>query len=45
LLDRFGSRRVVAIILVFAAMGALVFARAETMVGLVVGRAMIGFGV
>ena len=45
LLDRYGSRRVVAILLIFAAMGAFVFARAESMVGLVIGRALIGLGV
>lgn len=45
LLDRFGPRRVEAMLLVIAAAGAFVFARAETIVGLVCGRALIGFGV
>lgn len=45
LLDRFGPRRVEAMLLVVAALGALVFARAETIFGLVCGRALIGFGV
>jgi len=45
LLDRFGSRRVVAMLLIFAAAGACIFARAETMVELVIGRALIGLGV
>jgi len=45
LLDRFGPRRVEAVLLVFAAAGALVFARAESLAGLVAGRALIGFGV
>jgi len=45
LLDRFGPRRVEAMLLVVAALGALVFSRAETILGLVCGRALIGFGV
>lgn len=45
LLDRFGPRRVEAALLLFASLGALLFARAETLTGLVVGRAGIGFGV
>ncbi len=44
-LDRFGPRRVEAVLLLFAAAGALVFARAEGIFGLAVGRALIGFGV
>ncbi|MFZ0130936.1 MAG: MFS transporter [Desulfobacterales bacterium] len=45
LLDRFGPRRIEAFLLLFAAIGAWVFARAETLAGLVAGRALIGFGV
>lgn len=45
LLDRFGSRKTAACLLVFAAIGAFVFARAESVSGLIVGRALIGFGV
>ncbi|NOR24304.1 MAG: MFS transporter [Desulforhopalus sp.] len=45
LLDRFGPRKVEAILLVFAALGAFIFARAESLAGLVTGRALIGFGV
>jgi predicted MFS family arabinose efflux permease len=45
LLDRFGPRKVEAVLLLFAAAGALVFARAESIFGLAAGRALIGFGV
>ena len=45
LLDRYGSRRVEAFLLVFAAIGAIVFALAQSLSGLVLGRALIGFGV
>lgn len=45
LLDRYGPRRVEAALLVFAAAGALLFARAETLGGLLLGRALIGLGV
>ena len=45
LLDRFGPRKVEAILLVFAALGAFIFSRAESLAGLVMGRALIGFGV
>jgi sugar phosphate permease len=45
LLDRFGPRRVEAGLLLFAAAGAFVFARAESLAALAVGRALIGFGV
>src|SRR5690606_31984162 len=44
-LDRFGPRRTAGVLLLFAASGALVFARAETAEGLLLGRALIGFGV
>jgi predicted MFS family arabinose efflux permease len=45
LLDRFGPRRVEAFLLLFAAAGAFIFSRSETLTGLAVGRAFIGFGV
>lgn len=45
LLDRYGARRVEAALLLFASAGAFVFARAETLTGLMLGRALIGLGV
>ncbi|MGE0769454.1 MAG: MFS transporter [Hyphomicrobiaceae bacterium] len=45
LLDRYGPRRVQSACLVFAATGAAVFACANDMLGLMVGRALIGVGV
>lgn len=45
LLDRFGPRRVEAALLVVAAAGALVFARAESLTALVFARGLIGLGV
>src|SRR4051794_1594662 len=45
LLDRYGPRRVVASLLISAAAGALVFALAKDLVGLSIGRALIGLGV
>lgn len=45
LLDRFGPRRVEAVLLLVAAAGAFTFARAETLTGLMLGRALIGLGV
>ena len=45
LLDRYGARRVEASLLLFAAAGAFVFARAESLSGLMLGRALIGLGV
>ena len=45
LLDRFGPRRVEAALLVFAAAGAALFAMAEGTATLIVGRALVGFGV
>lgn len=44
-LDRYGSRRTEALLLVFAAAGAAVFATADGFMGLLIGRALIGFGV
>ena len=45
LLDRYGPRRVEALLLLFAAAGAWLFASSESLLGLTVGRALIGFGV
>ena len=45
LLDRYGPRRVEAVLLLFAAAGAFTFAHAETLAGLMLGRALIGLGV
>jgi predicted MFS family arabinose efflux permease len=45
LLDRYGPRRVESVLLLFAAAGAFTFARAETLTGLMLGRALIGLGV
>jgi len=45
LLDRYGPRRVEAVLLLFAAAGSAVFAAAEGLPGLSVGRALIGVGV
>ena len=42
LLDRFGARRVEALLLLFAAAGAAVFASADAIVGLAFGRGLIG---
>lgn len=45
LLDRFGPRKTEAVLLLSAALGALVFATAHTLLGLTIGRALIGVGV
>ena len=45
LLDRFGPRRTESVLLIFAALGALIFSMAESLSGLIVGRLLIGFGV
>ena len=45
LLDRFGPRKIESFLLIFAGAGAFVFSKAETVTGLVIGRALIGFGV
>ncbi|KJR98419.1 MAG: hypothetical protein VR65_20555 [Desulfobulbaceae bacterium BRH_c16a] len=45
LLDRYGPRRVEGVLLLFAALGAYLFATAESLGSLVVARALIGFGV
>ena len=44
LLDRFGARRVQSMLLLFSALGAFVFALADDLTGLAIGRALIGFG-
>lgn len=44
LLDRYGPRRVQAVLLLSAALGALLFSQGETRVSLVVARALIGLG-
>jgi MFS family permease len=45
LLDRFGPRRIEALLLIFAGAGAFCFAKADSLSGLLVGRALIGLGV
>jgi len=45
LLDRFGPRKIESFLLIFAAVGAYIFSKAESVTGLVLGRAFIGFGV
>ncbi|NQU56480.1 MAG: MFS transporter [Rhodospirillales bacterium] len=45
LLDHYGPRKTEAILLLFAAMGAFVFALSHSATGLIVGRALIGLGV
>ncbi len=45
LLDHYGPRKTEAMLLLIAALGASVFALAETTTGLIVGRALIGLGV
>jgi len=45
LLDRFGPRRVEATLLLFAAFGAVLFGMADSLGGLLLGRALIGLGV
>ena len=45
LLDRFGPRKIESALLLVGASGALTFAYAESMTGLIIGRALIGLGV
>ena len=45
LLDRYGPRKTEAVLLMFAGLGAFIFSQAESLAGLVIGRAFIGFGV
>ncbi len=45
ILDRYGPRRIEAALLLLAALGALVFAAAQSLSTLIIGRALIGLGV
>lgn len=45
LLDRYGPRKMEASLLLFAGLGAFVFAKSDTLTGLIIGRALVGFGV
>ena len=45
LLDRYGPRKVEAFVLLFAGSGAFIFALSNSLLGLVIGRSLIGFGV
>jgi MFS family permease len=45
LLDRFGPRMVESFLLLFAGTGAIIFAVSDTLTGVIIGRALIGFGV
>ncbi len=45
LLDHYGPRKTEASLLIFAALGAFVFALSTSTIGLIAGRALIGFGV
>lgn len=45
LLDRYGPRKTESVLLLFAAVGAVIFARADSLATLMVGRALLGFGV
>ena len=45
LLDRYEPRRVESVLLLFAGLGAYLFAASDGLTGLVVGRGLIGFGV
>jgi len=44
-LDRYGPRRVQSLLLLVAAAGSVLFASADSVAGLMLGRALIGFGV
>ncbi len=44
ILDRIGSRKVESSLLIVATIGAVVFALSDTLVNLIIGRALIGFG-
>lgn len=44
-LDRFGPRIVESFLLLFAALGAFIFFASQTLTGVIIGRAFIGFGV
>jgi len=44
-LDRFGPRIVESFLLLFAVLGAYIFSTSQTLTGVIIGRAFIGFGV
>ncbi len=44
-LDRFGPRVVESLLLIFAGIGALIFSLSNSLTGVIIGRAFIGFGV
>ena len=45
ILDRVGPRKVEAILLLFASLGAVIFASSDSLLNLIIGRAFIGLGV
>ena len=45
LLDRYGPRKTETVLVMFAGLGALIFSQAQSLTGLLIGRAFIGFGV
>ncbi len=45
LLDRYGARRIESFLLLFAALGAILFAIGDSSLELIIGRGLIGFGV
>lgn len=45
LLDRFGPRIMESFLLIFASLGAFIFAKSHTLLGVITGRVFIGFGV
>src|SRR5699024_7373637 len=44
-LDRFGARRTLSVTILFAALGSLLYGTADSAIYLIIGRALIGFGV
>ena len=44
-LDRYGPRRTECVLLIFAALGAVIFSQSESLSGLIIGRLLIGLGV
>lgn len=45
LLDRYGPRKTEAVLVMFAGLGAFIFSQSQSLTGLLIGRAFIGFGV
>ena len=45
LLDRYGPRRTECLLMLFAALGAVIFSQSESFLGLIIGRLLIGLGV